>query len=301
MSQRVLVTGASGFVGSHCLPYLFDRGFEVHGITTQPPPNNAAGVEWHQVDLFDVSQVHQCLVGVRPTHLLHLAWETTPGHFWTSARNLDWLLASVALVREFSELGGKRVVIAGSCAEYDWRYGYCSEDLTPIRSVTIYGRCKDALRSLLEAMCAQSHLGWAWARLFFLYGPRERPNRLVPSVICSLLAGVPFHCKGGSLIRDYLYVKDASAALSLLVDADVDGVFNVASGKAREIRDVVTLIAESVGVSDMIRFGDVDSTEQEAAMVVGDPSRLFENTGWRSCYSLEDGMLETIDYWKRDQ
>src|SRR5581483_9823238 len=191
--KTVLITGAAGFVGRHCLPPLARRDYVVHAAGRRPPAGRA-GAHWHAADLLDPGQVADLLAEVRPTHLLHLAWVTTPGAYWASPDNLAWLAASLHLVRQFAACGGRRVVVAGTCAEYDWGYGYCAEGKTPLAPATLYGKCKDALRSVLEGFAAAADLSTAWGRLFYLYGPHEHPDRFVASVIRRLLAGEPAPC-----------------------------------------------------------------------------------------------------------
>ncbi len=136
-------------------------------------------------------------------------------------------------MRAFRAAGGTRVVTAGSCLEYDWNYGYCSEVATPLRAA-------HALRHL-QARAAAADVGaddaarWftsAWGRIFFLYGPHEHPDRLVASVIRSLLAGEPARTSHGNQVRDYLYAGDVADAFVALLESDVTGPINIASGRA---------------------------------------------------------------------
>src|SRR5438093_4004920 len=160
----------------------------------------------HKADLFDAAAVAEAIKCVRPSHLLHLAWTTEPGSYWTTPDNVRWLEASLALLRAFAAHGGERVVMAGTCAEYDWAEGICRENATPLRPVSLYGVCKNALREVSEALAARLGLRAAWGRVFFLYGPHEHPRRLVAAVITSLLRGEPALCSEGMQRRDFLHV-----------------------------------------------------------------------------------------------
>ena len=125
--KKVLLTGASGFVGRHCLPALVARGYEVHAVSSSAtaPADTPPGVRWHQADLLDGAQVSALLAQVRPRHLLHSAWYAVPGKYWTAPENFRWVRASLHLLQTFAAHGGRRVVVVGSSAEYDWHYGYC--------------------------------------------------------------------------------------------------------------------------------------------------------------------------------
>ena len=120
--KRVLVTGAGGFIGRHGIEPLRAAGYDVYAVFSNKPvrANEPAGVQARRVDLLDPAQIDSLIESVRPTHLLHFAWIATPGLYWTSAENYRWLEASQYLLRSFKEHGGKRAVMAGSCAEYDW-------------------------------------------------------------------------------------------------------------------------------------------------------------------------------------
>src|SRR5262245_28337598 len=125
--KRVLLTGATGFIGRHCLPALLAGGYEVHTVSSRAAVGHPQGVYAHQADLLDSVQVAALFSSIRPSHLLHFAWYAQPGAYWTSLENVRWVQSSLDLLWSFVAYGGQRVVMAGSCAEYDWRYGYCTE------------------------------------------------------------------------------------------------------------------------------------------------------------------------------
>ena len=103
----------------------------------------------------------------------------------------------------FKEQGGQRAVFAGTCAEYDWSDGICSETKTLLHPTTLYGSCKKELFETLKNM----KLDWAWGRIFHLYGPDEPQKKLTASVILSLLKGENALCSHGTQERDFLHVQ----------------------------------------------------------------------------------------------
>src|SRR5262249_58501083 len=126
------VTGATGFVGRQCLARLAVPGEDVHAVVRHGPGPALLGVTSHRADLQSAPEVSALLAEVRPSHLLHLAWITTPGVYWTSPENLAWLGASLHLVRAFAENGGARAVLAGAFAGGDWAPGGGRGGGTPV-------------------------------------------------------------------------------------------------------------------------------------------------------------------------
>ncbi len=128
--KKVLLTGATGFIGKHTIPFLLSEGFEVHAISRNAfplPPE----VHIHPVDLFDDHQTTKLLKQIKVTHLLHFAWYAVPGKFWSSEANLKWVASSLKLIQEFVENGGKRLVVSGTCAEYEWGLNPATNSLRP--------------------------------------------------------------------------------------------------------------------------------------------------------------------------
>lgn len=297
-TRRVLVTGAGGFIGRHCLPVLISNGFEVHAADVFVPEEKRYGLHWHQVDLLDTKQSYELLATICPTHLLHFAWYAKPGEYWNSLENIRWVEGSLHLLRVFHMNDGKRVVMAGSCAEYDWRYGYCSEQVTPLVPSTLYGTCKNALQHLLKEFSQVTGLSSAWGRIFFLYGPHEHPSRLVSSVIRNLLQEQPANCSHGTQIRDLLYVEDVASAFVALLESDVTGPINIASSLPVTLKKVIYKIADKLGRRDLIHLGAIPPSPNESPVLFADTRRLSQEVGWVPKFTLDSGIEHTIVWWK---
>jgi nucleoside-diphosphate-sugar epimerase len=306
--KRVLVTGAGGCIGRHLVPALVARDWDVHALTSGRAGESrrdfrakaTTDVTWHTGNLLRTGDAEAVVRAASATHLVHLAWYIAPGRWAAAPENFEWVQASLALISAFKAHGGTRVVTAGSCLEYDWRYGYCSETLTPCAPHTIYGACKHALQILTSAMARDGSFASAWARIFFVYGPHEHPERLVAAVVRSLLAGEPARTSHGRQVRDYLFVEDVADALARLLESDVTGPINVASGQAIALRDIISEIGQQTGRSELIQLGAIPQATTDTPLVVADTSRLIAELDWQPRWDLARGIDKTIAWWRQE-
>lgn len=297
-ARRVMVTGATGFIGRRALQGLIELGFEVHCLSRGA---DAAGadVRWHRADLRAHAEIARLLDDIRPTHLLHLAWETAHGSYYTTPDNVRWVVDSLHLVDAFIRSGGRRFVGAGTAAEYDLTMSTdLSEETSPVRPNGLYGECKDALWRVVRRCAAQAGVGHAWGRIFFCYGPGEEPSRMVPTLIARSLRGEAIPFQEGHSVRDYVYVDDVADAFVRLTDAEMDGAVNVGSGEGVRLRDMVERIATASGRPGSVSFGALPTPAYEPARVVADMTRAREELGWRPRSSLDQGIRQTVEWWR---
>ncbi len=281
MVKRVLVTGATGFVGRTALQPLLARGFEVHAVS-RAPEGAPAGVKWHRADLLEASGLERIAADVGATHLLHFAWYTEHGKFWDALENADWVRASARLVRAFAAAGGQRVVVAGTCAEYD-------------HPLSRYGESKDALRQLLEAQARRAGFGLAWGRIFFPYGPGEKPDRLIPSTARALLADATVECLSATRVVDLIYIEDVGEAFTALLDSAVAGVLDIGSGQGVELGAALRRFEQLAGRNGVVEFAEAPG---ETPRLVADTRMLERDLLWRPRVTLDEGLRRTLDWWR---
>lgn len=294
--SRVLLTGASGFIGRQALAPLTAAGHDVHAVARRRGPQ-APGVTWHESDLLAGPGIVE---EVEPEILVHLAWYAEHGRFWSSSENLSWVEASLALLRAFAAGGGRRAVIAGSCAEYEWsRELYVESAAT--RPASLYGAAKHGLNVIASSFARQEGIELAWGRVFFLYGPFEDPGRFIPSLVRALLRGDPAPMTDGSQRRDFLHVADAGAAFAALADSRVTGAVNVASGEAVELREIALEIARRLGAEGLLRIGALPMPEGDPPVLRADVRRLREEVSWTPAIALTDGLDEVVGWWREHE
>jgi nucleoside-diphosphate-sugar epimerase len=281
---------------------LRERGFEVVALTSRGDPArrpDVDGVRWQVADLLAADGADAAIAEVAPTHLLHLAWYAEPGAFWQAPENVRWVEASLRLLRAFHGAGGRRAVLAGTCAEYDWAdETHCVEGVTPLAPATLYGTSKHALRLVAESFAGGAGLSVAWGRIFFVFGPFEHPTRLVASVARALTHGEAAPTSHGEQVRDFLSNVELGDAFAALVAADVDGPVNMASGEPVRVRELVEQVAEAAGRPDLLRVGALPARAGEPAALTADVTRLREEVGWAPSRPLRAQVDATVAWWR---
>ena len=296
--KKILVTGASGFIGRHTLTPLLQAGYEVHAVSFKKKTENETSIKWHQTDLKNSTQTQDLIGKIQPTHLLHFAWCAEPGKFWTDPENTQWVEASFNLIKTFHAQGGKRVVISGSCAEYEWNKSIYSEKATSENPATLYGKCKQELQIKVEAFCHEVDLSLCWGRIFFVYGPYEHPARLVSSIVRSLLKNETAECSHGNQKRDLLFVEDVASGFVSILENEITGIVNIGSGEGVALKDVIKTIGDKIGRKNLIRMGALPSPANEPSILVADTKRLTEEVRWAPKFDINTGLDRTIHWWK---
>lgn len=304
--MRVLVTGAAGFIGSHLTRRILREGHTVWAaVSPNKPPDRLADVRERltivPVDLRDRFAVRSLACAARPECAIHLAWYAVPGKYWTAPENLHCVAMTLYLAQALVAAGCSRLVAAGSCAEYDWSHSFLSEEVTPLKPQTVYGVCKNATRQVLEAYCTQTSMAFAWTRFFYLYGPGEAKEKLVPSVVLSLLRGETAKCTQGDQMRDFLHVEDAASAVWAVTQRKLTGPVNVGSGQPVKIRTLVEALGRILDKSGDIAFGAIPADPEEPPLLVADVRKLKAHTGWAPNWSLEDGLRQAVSWWQSNK
>jgi nucleoside-diphosphate-sugar epimerase len=294
-AATVLATGCSGFLGRHCAAALVRHGFDVHAVSRTRQGIAADGITWHKLDLQSREATERLIATLRPSHLLHLAWVTAPDRYRHTAENLDWMEASLALVKSFAEQGGRRFVGAGSCAEYDATDDPCVEDTTPIRPASLYGQCKAAFWMGTEAYARHYGFSAGWGRVFLPYGLGDEPRRLVPSLLAALTSGRSINVTDGSQIRDFVYATDvADLLVRLLERPQATGVYNVGTGHGTAVRQVIERVASHFHALELVHFGARPGREDEPPSLVADMAKVERVLGWRARTSIESGLEQLL-------
>jgi UDP-glucose 4-epimerase len=296
--KRVLVTGASGFVGRHVLAQGLVAGVEVHGLSRTK--RQSEGVQWWQGDLLDVDSIGQIISRIRPEGILHMAAD---GVAYGAAYSRDVLRTNVeGLANLLDSVKAAditpHVVIAGSGFEYAPQDRPLAED-DLVRPNSIYGISKAAATQLAGIFAGSFPI--TVLRFFSLYGPGEQEPRVVPYVIAQARRGLPIELTPGEQMRDYTYVKDAAEGFWRSIAATAPSkecrILNLASGTRITLRAFLELLGRLLlehGMTVDLRFGARPYRSDELMNYTADIKKLRKELGWTPQTSLEDGLSETI-------
>ncbi len=299
--MRLLVTGAAGFLGSQVVRAALARGHEV--VAAVRPRARAAALEESarlrlvEADLADTAAMRRLGADAAPDLTLHLAWSIGPD-FSVSPQNLACVGGSLALLQGLVDAGCPRVVAVGSHLELAPSDRDMAED-DPVAPRDLYGLCKDAVHRVARTYLEGTGTSFAWVRLFNLYGPGQEDWALVPHVVRHLLDGRQCPMTQGQQARGWLHVRDAADALLAVGHAPVRGVVHVGSADVVRVREVALRIGERLGRAELLAFGALAPSPRDAPRIVPSTVRLRSEVGFTPRVSLDEGLQDTIDWWRR--
>jgi UDP-glucose 4-epimerase len=292
--RRVLVTGASGFIGARLCVRLHDEGAVVHGVSRTP--REEGSVEWHAGDVTNREQVQAIFARVRPQVVFHLAGETR------AARDLALvpltldsnLVSSVHVMAAAVESGIERVVMAGSQEEP-------AEGAPDSVPTSPYAASKWAATRYARMFHALYGLSTISLRIFMVYGPEQRDlAKLIPHVIRTLLQGQAPVINSGERRVDWIHVADVAEALALAGRAPgIDGAqIDVGSGRPVTIREIVETLAALVAPEIRPVYRGTEFARPFEQERVANVDAAFRTLGWRPRIPIEQGLRETVDWLK---
>jgi len=286
--MKALVTGATGFIGTHVAAALRDRGVEVVPLV-------------RPVDYHDTAAVRDALAATRPSLLVHCAWRLATGSaYLDDPANAAEAEASLRLFRAAADVGCERIVGLGTCLEYAESAGRVAEDAA-LEPRSSYARSKVQLFRAAETWAAENTVSFSWARLYFPFGPGEPPHRLIPSVVNGLLSGERVATTAGVQRRSFLHAADVGDAIAAVATSSVDGAVNVGASDAVAVRAVVQRLGTLIGRPDLLDIGALPSRPGDPDVLWPDVDKLQRAAGWVPRHDLDAGLRATIDWWQRQR
>jgi UDP-glucose 4-epimerase len=294
--MRVLLTGATGFIGSHVARRFLAEGHTVAAIVRRQSSrwrlhDIESGLDFIPGDINHIDDWHGRIDQIGFDVCLHLAWDSTNG--WSAPNAVDSAASSLRFVRAVLESGCKRLVVAGSSFEYEAMDAPLTED-SPVRPQDLYGAAKHAVHLVAAQLARRNGASLAWLRIFNTYGPYDDERRLVPSIVRKLLRDESVATTAGEQIRDYTHVEDVASAIVKVAKSSYDGPINIASGVAVSVSDVAVTTARLLGKAEKLQLGILPYPPGEPMMNRADVRRLKQDIDWVPRYDLESGLAQTV-------
>ena len=254
-SKKVIVSGATGFIGQHLIPILLKDGYEVLAISRNR--KRAEFLPWFKDVKFISYDFHsdQQITKVDGFRgLIHLAWQDLP-NYDSSIHVKKNLPCSYRFIDSLIEKGVNHVLIAGTCVEYGLKSGAISSSSTT-EPTTQYAIAKDTLRKKLTLLSFKKDFNLQWARIFYMFGKGQNSNSIISQLDFAIKNNQKvFHMSGGEQLRDYLPVEKAAEKLSNLYKSGNKGIFNICSGKPISIRNLVESYIEKKDSNIIPKYG----------------------------------------------
>jgi len=297
--MKILITGGTGFIGSalarklvaenYGKVYVFDKDisntFRFESVKDK--------INLIEGDILNSQSYKDKIRKIKADVVYHLAWYVEPGKYLTSMENLEHLKYGIDFTRFLFEIGVKKIIVTGTCFEYDTSYGYLSES-TPEKPEYLYASCKLAFKKIAEQLSRIYKTPLIWARIFYLYGQYEHPKRLVSYVVNSLIENKKVKLRGHGLqIRDYLHIDDVAQGLICLLKEKETATYNIGSGNPIRICDLVNQIGKILGKKHLISFTPETILFNEPMFICANNTKL-KKLGFEQKHNMES-YIEQIN------
>jgi len=292
--EKMLITGATGFLGKNFLECVNQEKYEIYTIQRG---QLCGQIRSCQADLLDKDYLKNAIASFQADILVLFAWNVKSQAYWHSMENHKWADATLFTAEQFLEHGGKYIVFAGTSAIYDYSHGVLTEDSKMEYPDSVYGISKLYTSEMLRILAESKGAKYMEVRLFSIFGIYERSGRLITNTIDALLDNKKVINYKWKLKRDYIYIKDAVRAIWHLIDLRVEGVYNISSGKAISIQTIIETIAHCMGKEELIVLSEFDGAD-EYILIQGNNKKLL-NTGFQFYYSFEGAIKEEIDWYTK--
>lgn len=304
--KRAIISGATGAVGTALIKELISSNVEVLVLCRKDSKRN------HNVPCHPLVEIKFCSLdemasmenttGKNYDVFYHFAWQGTTGaardDMYLQNENVKYTLDAVHMAKRF---GCGTFIGAGSQAEYGRVAGVLSAS-TPAFPENGYGMAKLCAGQMSRILCEQNGIRHIWTRILSIYGPNDGDNSMIMSTIRKLTNGEKASLTKGEQQWDYLYSADAAKAMIALGESGKHGkVYCIGSGKTRALLDYVKVIKEMINPDAELGVGEIPYAEKQVMYLCADIDELKKDTGFEPKYTFEEGIQETIEWYKGRQ
>lgn len=241
--MRILITGGSGFIGKPVLNTLIKNidNVEILNLTRKKLNPNSKYLENYKCDLSSPKTYLSKIEEFAPDVVIHLAWEGIPD--FSLEMCTKNILTSISFIESITKIKScKKIIITGSCFEYNNKIGICNEDDVIIPK-DYFTFAKKTILSFLELECTKNNIEYNWARLFYVYGPNQRSGSLIPILIETLKSNKIPDLRTPKNANDFIHVNDVAEGINKMVFNKLNsGIYNLGSGFSTPVIEVTKII-----------------------------------------------------------
>ena len=299
--HKVLITGITGFLGSHVAESLISNNIQVIGLKRKDSniwrcEEFKDKIQW--VDIDEKGLFVDELKKYSFDTVIHGAWigvESNTRNDWNEqSKNIPFL---VSLLEVIKIVDVKKFIFLGSQAEYGNIDGKISEDYKP-NALNAYAGIKLACLEIVKAFCETNDINWIWLRLFSLFGEKENQNWLIPSLIASMLTDEQMDFTPGEQKYAYLYVKDYTSIMNKIVTMSIEsGVYNVSSNQTRTIKSLVEDIRDYINPKFILNFGALNYRDNQSMHIEGNIMKLSSQIGEIELTDYKKALYNSLNYY----
>jgi len=299
--MKVFVTGGTGFIGPYVIRELSKRGHHLLLLLEKPEAqtrklNLPKEVKFVKGNLSNINSWKNTVKNFKPDTAIHMAWEGIPDY--SAEMSIKNLKYGLNLFKELAELGCKKIICTGSCWEYEQNHGKLSENL-PVRPSNAFTVAKNALHLLGREIAKEKNIQFIWTRFFYVYGPGQRENSLIPYIIKCVKEGKRPEIKTPSARNDFIYVEDvAKAIVAILEKCNQSNVYNIGSGYSISIQDIIKIVYNELNLQYNTKDKLFKSPNIPFDNFWADISKIKKEIGWEPKINIGEGIKRVISYCK---
>jgi nucleoside-diphosphate-sugar epimerase len=293
--MRILVAGASGFIGAALCDALIKDGHEVLGLCGSNFKKSLQKKERFQWAIYKFGDsLPDEAIEFDPEIIINLVWKGIPNFSYKICiENLNDQLAFIEETKKLTSV--KKIIGAGTCKEYATSHGPCVET-DRLAPDNYFSWAKQVVADYLRLSCEERSIKWVWLRIFYVYGPGQRPDSLIPTLIKAIRCGETPNIKNPEAANDFIYLDDVLSVFQLAVkDQEIQGIFNAGSGKLSSVSNIAEIV-KKIMMNDESLLGSLNENGDEVNSARGiwaNVDKIGKYLKWKANFSLQKGLIET--------
>jgi nucleoside-diphosphate-sugar epimerase len=303
--MRILISGATGFIGKALCEELLCQNHEIIGLTRSPREHKSNSSKLRYVKYELGNDLPNNVIEFEPEILYHLSWEGIPNFTETICiENLVDQTNFFIKVKQISTL--KKIIGAGTCAEYGVDSGICSEQANSI--TTYFGWAKNSIRNFLEIFCKENCIKFIWLRIFYVYGPNQRSNSLIPYLLKMNYKNEHIQLNNPKSSHDFIYIDDVVAAfVKAILEWNLEGIYNVGTGKLTNVEKIDKILKKKIQSNNAELKNEelneiyLNYFDKEEIGIFADVSKSRNELKWEAKVNIQDGLALSIDLYKKNE